>query len=126
MCTSAWMWVNAALAAAEQAAESGAAASETAQQSPFGNMWIFFVLFIGVMWFLMIRPEQKRKKERLEMLAALAKGDEVITTGGVCGTIVGLNEKTVVLRVSEDPPVKIEFVRGAVTRVSSRGGDDDK
>ncbi|MBN2307728.1 MAG: preprotein translocase subunit YajC [Candidatus Hydrogenedentes bacterium] len=88
-------------------------------------MWIFFAFFIGIMYFLMIRPNQKREKERRDMLASLSKGDEVVTNGGIYGRIVGLNEKTVVLQVSKEPPVKVKFARGAVSRVMSREDDEE-
>ena len=79
----------------------------------------------AIMYFLTIRPNQKREKERQEMLAALSKGDRVITSGGVFGTIIGLNEKSVVLRVSEEPAVKMEFIRSAISRVE-KDEDDSK
>jgi len=72
----------------------------------------------------MIRPNQKREKERKQMLASLSKGDKAVTTGGLCGTVVGLTEKIVVLRVSEDPGVKMEFLREAIMRVTSRDKSD--
>ncbi|HOJ34569.1 MAG TPA: preprotein translocase subunit YajC [Candidatus Hydrogenedentes bacterium] len=100
-----------------------------APQNPMGSMWIFLIGMLAIMWFFMLRPQQKREKERREMLASLAKGDKVITTGGMIGTIVGLNEKTVVLRVGDDSGVKIEFLRGAVSRKLSedkgRSGDEE-
>lgn len=80
----------------------------------------FMVLIFGIMWFFLIRPNQRRDKERKAMLAALGKGDQVVTQGGICGTIVGLNEKTVVLKVSDEPATKMEFVRGAISQISSR------
>lgn len=80
------------------------------------------VAMFAIMYFLTIRPNQKREKERQAMLAALSKGDRVITSGGIYGTIIGLNEKSVVLRVSEEPAVKMEFVRAAVTRVEKADG----
>jgi len=96
-------------------------AEESAAPNPFGNMLPFFILLFAIMYFLMIRPQQKKDKERREMLAALAKGDEVVTSGGLCGTVVGLSEKTVVLRVTDDEPgVKMEFLRGAITQITSR------
>lgn len=94
------------------------------QQGSWGHMWLFFAAMIAIMWFFLIRPNQVREKERRQMLASLSKGDEVITSGGINGTIVGLTEKAVVLRVSDDPQVKLEFVRGAVTRVTSRDGEE--
>ncbi len=83
-------------------------------------MILMLVLFMAIMYFLMIRPNQKREKQRREMLAALSKGDKVVTSGGICGTVVGLSEKTVVLRVDDDSNTKIEFVRGAISHISSR------
>ncbi|MCL4693233.1 MAG: preprotein translocase subunit YajC [Candidatus Hydrogenedentes bacterium] len=103
--------------------EGGGGAAE-APRGPGSELWLFFIAFMAIMYFLMIRPNQKREKERREMLAALAKGDKVITTGGICGTIVGLNEKSVVIRVSDEPPVKIEFLRAAVTRVAKEEKED--
>lgn len=87
--------------------------------SPFGGSFLpFIVLMFAVMYFLMIRPNQKREKARREMLNSIAKGDKVITTGGICGTVVGVNEKTVVLKVSDEPATKIEFVRTSVAQVA--------
>lgn len=119
------MW-NIVLAQAQQVAEQ-AAADPAAQQSPggaLGGMLPMLLAFMAIMYFLMIRPNQKREKERRQMLASIAKGDKVITTGGICGSVVGLTEKTVVLRVSEEPNVKIEFLRGAISQVTSRGGQE--
>ncbi|MCC6699586.1 MAG: preprotein translocase subunit YajC [Candidatus Hydrogenedentes bacterium] len=84
------------------------------------SLWIFFIAFMAIMYFLMIRPNQKREKERREMLNSLAKGDKVVTTGGICGTVVGLTDKSVVIKVSDEPIVKIEFLRAAVSRVAAR------
>jgi preprotein translocase subunit YajC len=87
--------------------------------SPFpGSFFPFLILMFAVMYFLMIRPNQKRERERREMLSSIAKGDKVVTTGGICGTVVGVNEKTVVLKVSDDPVTKIEFVRTSVAQVA--------
>lgn len=116
------MWTtvrNAMSVVVAQAGEAGGAASDaTSSNQPGlpGGMLVPIVGFGAIMYFLMIRPNQKREKERREMLASLSKGDSVVTSGGICGTIVGLDEKTVVLRISENPPVKVEFLRQAVTR----------
>ncbi len=79
------------------------------------------VAFVAIMYFLMIRPNQKREKERKAMLASITKGDRVMTSGGMYGTVIGLTEQNIVLRISEDPPIKAEFLRGAVARVLPRG-----
>jgi preprotein translocase subunit YajC len=89
--------------------------------NPMMSMLWMVVLFIGVMYFLMIRPNQKREQERQRMLGSLAKGDRVMTSGGIVGTVVGLTEKTVVLRVNEEN-TKIEFARNAVAQITSKEG----
>jgi preprotein translocase subunit YajC len=108
------------------AQEGEPAGGETASPRPGfgGSFFPFLILMFVVMYFLMIRPNQKREKERRNMLGALAKGDKVVTTGGICGTVVGVNDKTVVLKVSDEPVTKIEFVRSAVAQVTKDGADE--
>lgn len=104
------MW-HLILANAEGAAQGAAGAPA----NPLGSMLPMIVIFIGIMYFLMIRPQQKRDRERRNMLSSLEKGDNVITTGGICGSVVGLSEDRVVLRVDDN--TTMEFVRGAIAQV---------
>jgi preprotein translocase subunit YajC len=86
-----------------------------------------FVLIIAIFYFLIIRPQNKKQKETQKMLAALKKGDKVITIGGVHGTISAVREGTVVIKV--DDGTKIEFSRSAVatvTHVSSAKEDKEE
>ena len=76
---------------------------------------IMFVLIIGIFWLMILRPQQKRQKERQKLLEALKKGDRVITAGGLHGTIAGLDDKTVLVQVAET--VKLKFDRSAVTTI---------
>jgi preprotein translocase subunit YajC len=120
---------NLILAQAQEAAQqtstaTGAEQTPRGTANPFSNMLFLLVAMVAIMYFLMIRPNQKREKDRREMMAALAKGDKVVTSGGICGSVVGLSEKTVVLRISDDPAVKVEFLRGAISQVTSRAGQD--
>ena len=117
-----WHLLNAVLAQAQEAAPPPDAAGQQ-PANPMGSMFFMILAFGAIMYFMMIRPNQRREKERREMLAALAKGDRVVTTGGIYGTIVGVSEKSVVLRVDDDSNVKMEFLRGAVNQVVSRGQD---
>ena len=82
--------------------------------SAVGNI-IFLAAIIGVFYFLIIRPQQKRQKDRDVMIYALKKGDKVITAGGVHGNIVGLEEKTVLVQIADNVKVKVE--RGSITSV---------
>ncbi len=106
--------------AVQSAAEGAAQTTTPPAASPFGSMLPMIVAFIAIMYFLMIRPQQKREKERKNMLNALAKGDKVVTSGGICGTITDLSENHVVVKVDDD--VKLQFVRSAIVQVVSREG----
>ncbi|WP_018130830.1 preprotein translocase subunit YajC [Effusibacillus pohliae] len=74
-----------------------------------------FLLMILIFYFLLIRPQQKRAKERNAMLAGLKKGDRVVTIGGMHGTITELDDDTVTLRVAEN--TRIKFERSAIGSV---------
>ncbi|MDI3328780.1 MAG: preprotein translocase subunit YajC [Alicyclobacillaceae bacterium] len=76
---------------------------------------ISILVMFAIFYFLLIRPQQKRQKERQAMLAALKKGDRVITIGGIHGTIIDLDDDKVTLRVSET--TKIVFERSAISTV---------
>lgn len=74
------------------------------------------ILIIGVFYFIMIMPQQRKIKRHQNMLKNLAKGDEVVTEGGIYGTIVGLKDDKVVLKVAtvKDEDVKIEVARSRI------------
>ena len=78
---------------------------------------IMFGAIFLIFYFMIIRPQQKRAKEREKMLSNMQKGDKVITSGGLHGTIAGIDEKTVLLQVSDN--VKMKFERSAIASVSS-------
>ena len=85
---------------------------------------LFFAAIFAIFYFLLIRPQQRQKADRQRMLAGLKRGDRVVTTGGLHGTIVGLSEHTVSLRVADQ--IKLEFDRSAVGRVvTAPAGDKD-
>ena len=66
------------------------------------------ILMFVILYFLMIRPQMKRAKEQKAMVAALQKGDEVITAGGVVGRIVKLNEQYVTLEVASQTEIVVQ------------------
>ena len=79
------------------------------------------ILIFVVFYFLMIRPQQKQKKEHEEMLRNLAKNDEVITSGGIHGTIVNVKEASVVLRIDENTKIEVEKYAIAFTTKKRTG-----
>ena len=84
---------------------------------------LFFGAIFAIFYFLLIRPQQKQKKSREQMLASVKKGDRVATSGGLHGTVVGLNEQTITLKVADQ--VKLEFDRSALGRVMEGPRDKD-
>jgi preprotein translocase subunit YajC len=76
------------------------------------------ILMFVVFYFLLIRPQQKKQKEHQQMLSQLKKNDEVVTSGGIHGTIVNIKEKTYSLRVDDN--VKIEISKSAVATVKKK------
>ncbi|GED32296.1 preprotein translocase subunit YajC [Brevibacillus centrosporus] len=75
------------------------------------------IIMFAIFYFLLIRPQQKKAKQRNAMLAAVKKGDKIVTIGGMHGTIQELSDDTVTLRVAHN--VNITFDRGAINSVTS-------
>ena len=80
---------------------------------------IMFALIFVIFYFLIIRPQQRRQKEREKLLTALQKGDKVVTSGGIHGTIAGLEEKTILLQIADGVKVKVD--RGSISQVVKEG-----
>ncbi|MBN2541592.1 preprotein translocase subunit YajC [bacterium] len=66
------------------------------------------LLIFGVFYLLLIRPQQKKQKSHMEMLNALQKGDKVITSGGLKGTVVGVKDNEIVVRIAKEVTVEVE------------------
>ncbi len=77
------------------------------------------VPMIAIFYFLLWRPEQVKRKKHQSMLSNLAKGDEIVTTGGLHGKIVGVNKEIVVLTIAEN--VKVEVSRSAIAFLKKGG-----
>ena len=92
-----------------------------ANAGPMGSLITFapIILMVVVMYFLMIRPQQKRQKELKSMMDALAKGDEVITVGGVLGRVTKVTDAYVTVEVSAGTEVVVQ--KNAVTALLPKG-----
>ena len=95
-----------------------AQAAPGASGSPLAGLLLPLV-FIGVMFFFMIRPQMKRAKEHRELIAKLAKGDEVITNGGIAGRVEDIGESFITVEIADG--VRIKLQRAAVTAVLPKG-----
>jgi preprotein translocase subunit YajC len=69
---------------------------------------IIMVVFIALMYFMMIRPQQKRQKEHANLVAALKVGDEIITTGGILGIVTGISDHYAIVKIAENTEIKIQ------------------
>jgi preprotein translocase subunit YajC len=72
------------------------------------SMLLMFAVVIAIMYFMMIRPQQKRQKEHQNMLSNIRKGDRVITTAGMHGTVTDLDDKTFTLQIADNVKAKFE------------------
>jgi preprotein translocase subunit YajC len=85
-------------------------------QSPW-TLLPMFGLMAAIMYFLMIRPQQKQKKEREALLAAVKTGDKVVTNGGLYGVVKGFVEETQAVKLEIATNVQVEVARSAITSV---------
>ena len=91
--------------------------------SPIMTIIMFGLIFV-IFYFFIIRPQNKKQKETEKMIAALKKGDKVVTIGGIHGTVVTTKEATVVVKV--DDGTKIEFSRSAIASVVVDKKEEEK
>ena len=79
-----------------------------------------FVLMFVILYLLIIRPQQRKQKDHQRMIDELKKGDRVVTSGGVHGTITGIKDKEDILMVQVAKDVQIEVSRGSISKVAER------
>jgi preprotein translocase subunit YajC len=94
---------------------SAAGGAESLLSGPLPMMLVLF----GAMYFIMIRPQMKRQKEHKAMIEALAKGDEIVTTGGVIGRVTKMGETFLSVEVASG--VELQIQRSAVAQVLPKG-----
>ena len=87
-------------------------------------MIVVWLLFIGGFYFLFIAPQKKKQKEHDRMLSSLQTGDEVITTGGIFGTITNVKDDRFVIKVADN--TKIEIGKGFIQSVARKTADEKK
>ncbi len=80
---------------------------------------IMMVILFGIMYFMMIRPQRRREKERKEMINSVKSGNRVLLTSGILGDIIEVKENTLIVRIAES--TKVEIVRAAISQVLENG-----
>lgn len=108
-------------------AQAGAKGAARGDDTGLSTMWPL-VLIPVIFYFIMIRPQQQQERKRKDMLGALKKNDRVLTSAGIYGTVISIDndQDKVVLRVDDDKGVKIPFSRASIIRVLDQAQEKDK
>ena len=100
-------------------------ATGSEQALGMGSMLLPLLAMFALMYFLMIRPENKRKKQADEMRNSLKKGDQITTIGGIVGKIVQVTDENIIIETSDDR-VRMELTKWAVSTNNSNPPEDKK
>jgi preprotein translocase subunit YajC len=95
-------------------------AEQSTGSSPMMGQLLFFGLFFAAMWFLLIAPQRKKQKAHQQMIKSLTTGDEVLTSGGIYGTVTNVKDDRLVVRIAEG--TKVEIARSFVQAVEKKTG----
>lgn len=85
---------------------------------------LYIIALFGLLYFLMIRPQQQRQKKHNEMIRGLKVNDKVVTAGGILGTVVKVKEDTFVLRVADN--VRVEVLKNSIGQVRESADDEEE
>ncbi len=83
---------------------------------------IYVVALFAILYFLMIRPQQKRQKQHNAMIKGLNVGDYIVTVGGLMGSIIKIKDSTVVVRIADK--VNVELLKTAIAQVTDKKGEE--
>ena len=98
----------------------GAAGSQGGQQSPYMMIgWV--VIMLALFYFLLIRPQQRKEKERRNLIGSIKTGDKIIFGGGLIGIVANIKDNVFTVKIADN--TKIDVLRGAVTRVIQKDED---
>jgi preprotein translocase subunit YajC len=112
------MFLQTIAMAAQPAGEGG----ETGGGGLMGLMPIFFM--VAIFYFVMIRPQRRREKERKAMVAAVKSGERILLTSGIIGEVFSVKEKTLIVRIADN--AKIEVLKTAVSQIIEKGDTPDQ
>jgi len=113
-------------AAGEAAEQAGKAVQQPCGQQGMLEFGIWMVFLFGLMYFLLIRPQKKQRQKHEQMVASMKKGDRVVTSGGIMGTVRGLSDNVATLEIADDVLIRVrkEHIAGLETEPKGEGGKD--
>ncbi len=92
-------------------------AAPRGQGGAFSDQLILILIIFAIFYFIVFRPMRKRQRQGEQMLSSLKNGDKVVTNGGIYGTVVGVSDDVIQLRISDH--VKIQVAKSAIARMAS-------
>ena len=102
-----------------------APAAAEGQPAPGGGFTIGWLVFmVAIFYFVMIRPQKRREKERKAMISAVKSGERVLLTSGILGEVASVKEKTLIVRIADQ--TKIEVLKSAVSQILEKGDTPDE
>jgi preprotein translocase subunit YajC len=103
-------------------------AGDEPAQAPFGSFFVPMAAIFLIFYFLLIRPQQKRQKQQEAMLKAIAKGDDVVTAGGIHGKVTGITDEVLTVEIAsvKGDRVRVKVARNRVESVKKTDGDKKK
>ena len=84
----------------------------------YGSTILYFAVLVGIFYFMLIRPQQQRKKQHQQTIESLEPNVRVTSIGGILGTVVQVKENTIILKIADN--VKIEMLKSSVAYVGTR------
>ncbi|MBN1759956.1 MAG: preprotein translocase subunit YajC [Chitinispirillaceae bacterium] len=115
------LWIAATASAGMVFAQEASKAAPSSSGGIASLLPMMLIMF-AVVYFLMIRPEQKKQKDRQAMLSTMKKGDRVITSSGILGTVGNVKDSTIMVKIAENTVV--EFTKSAVTQIVNKDGTE--
>ena len=101
----------------------GAGGTGASGEGGGASVFLMFGLIFVIFYFLLIRPQQKQAKQHREMIATLKKGDKIVSTGGLHGTITGLTDDVVTMEIA--PKVRVKISRASISRLMRKEGNKE-
>ena len=93
--------------------------AQAAQGPGPGSLLLMVGVFFAIMYFMVVRPQQKRQKDHKKLISSLSKGDEVVTNGGMLGKILNVGENSIKVEVAEGVAIKLQ--KNSVSSVLPKG-----
>jgi preprotein translocase subunit YajC len=95
-----------------------------APNNPLGQLLMMFAIIFFIFWLIIWRPESRKRKNREHKIRSLKKGDQVVTTGGIYGKVLQVEEDKVLVQIDKNKDVRVRFAKSSVFDVTAPGSEE--